>query len=72
MYKNLQKGENFLKYWPEPSLQHNVTEHCMKEYLTLSPLIPGRPRAPDAPTEPYKTKLLKSKKKLWGMANIMG
>lgn len=51
---------------------HNVTDKCMEEYLTLSPLIPGRPRAPDAPTKPYNTKLLKSKKKLWGMANNIG
>ena len=70
--ENLQKGKNFLKYLPEASLVNNVTEKCMEEYLTLSPLIPGRPRAPGAPTEPYKTKILKSKKKLWGMANNMG
>ena len=62
--ENLQKEE--------PSLVHNVTDKCMEEYLTLSPLIPGRPRAPDAPTKPYNTKLLKSKKKLWGMANNIG
>ena len=72
MYRKPPKGENFLKYLPEPSVVHNVAEKCMEEYLTLSPLIPGRPRTPGAPTEPYKTKLLKSKKKLWGMANNMG
>lgn len=72
MYRKPPKGENFVKYLPEPSLVHNVTDKCMEEYLTLSPLIPGRPRAPDAPTKPYNTKLLKSKTKLWGMANNIG
>lgn len=42
-----------------------------EEYLTRSPLIPGRPRAPGAPTEPYKTKLLKNKRKRWGMTDNM-